>query len=121
MTQNPFIKIDLHDSTPRHSSRSSPSRTFASRVANAIFIRDPRPGVLRHVVGYRSYSAIAEWGRNYGTDIAQALGFTHSTPCAATLHTIFRCIDREAFEAKVGAGRRVWWRRRQRPEAPESP
>src|SRR5712691_1017269 len=53
--------------------------------------------------GYRSYSAIAEWGRNYGTDIAQALGFTHNTPCAATLHTIFRCIDREAFEAKVGA------------------
>ena len=53
--------------------------------------------------GYRSYSAIAEWGRNYGTDIAHALGFTHHTPCAATLHTIFRSIDREAFEAKVGA------------------
>lgn len=53
--------------------------------------------------GYRSYSAIAEWGRNYGTEIAHALGFTHHTPCAATLHTIFRSIDREAFEAKVGA------------------
>jgi predicted transposase YbfD/YdcC len=53
--------------------------------------------------GYRSYRAIAEWGRNYGTDIAHALGFTHNTPCAATLHTIFRCIEREAFEAKVGA------------------
>jgi predicted transposase YbfD/YdcC len=53
--------------------------------------------------GYRSYSAIAEWGRNYGTDIAHALGFTHNTPCASTLHTIFRCIDRKAFEAKVGA------------------
>jgi predicted transposase YbfD/YdcC len=52
--------------------------------------------------GYRSYSAIAEWGRNYGTDIAHALGFTHHTPCAATLHTIFWSIDREAFEAKVG-------------------
>jgi len=53
--------------------------------------------------GYRSYGAIAEWGRNYGTDMAHALGFTHHTPCAATLHTIFRSIDREAFEAKVGA------------------
>ena len=52
--------------------------------------------------GYRSYSAIAEWGRNYGSEITQALGFTHNTPCAATLHTIFRCIDREALEAKVG-------------------
>src|SRR6266699_7346617 len=69
--------------------------------------------------GYRSYSAIAEWGRNYGTGIAQALGFTHNTPCAATLHTIFRCIDREAFEAKVGA-----WAERvvaTAPGAPEAP
>ena len=51
--------------------------------------------------GYRSYSAIAEWGRNYGTRIAQALGFTHTTPCAATLHTIFRHVDRDAFEAHL--------------------
>jgi predicted transposase YbfD/YdcC len=51
--------------------------------------------------GSRSYSAIAEWGRNYGTRIAQALGFTHATPCAATLHTIFRHVDRDAFEAHL--------------------
>jgi len=69
--------------------------------------------------GYRSYSAIAEWGRNYGTDIARALGFTHNTPCASTLHTIFRCLDREAFEAKLGA-----WAERvvvTAPAAPEVP
>jgi predicted transposase YbfD/YdcC len=70
--------------------------------------RHPLPAILSltccaMLCGYRSYSAIAAWGRNYGTDIAHALGFTHNTPCAATLHTIFRCIDREAFEAKVGA------------------
>jgi predicted transposase YbfD/YdcC len=52
--------------------------------------------------GYRSYSALAEWGRNYGTGIAQALGFTHNTPCAATLHTIFRQLDRADLEARLG-------------------
>ena len=52
--------------------------------------------------GARSYSAIAEWGHNYGTRIAQALGFTHGTPCAATLHTIFRYVNRDEFEACLG-------------------
>ena len=52
--------------------------------------------------GYRSYSALAEWGRNYGTGIAQALGFTHNTPCAATLHTIFWQVDRNDLEARLG-------------------
>jgi predicted transposase YbfD/YdcC len=52
--------------------------------------------------GYRSYSAIAEWGRNYGTGIAQALGFTQNTPCAATLHTLFRQVDRDDLEARLG-------------------
>jgi predicted transposase YbfD/YdcC len=53
--------------------------------------------------GSRSYSAIADWGRNYGARIAQALGFTHKPPCAATLHTIFRHLDCEVFEARLGA------------------
>src|SRR5919204_78527 len=52
--------------------------------------------------GSRSYSAIAEWGRNYGSAIARALGFTHPPPCAATLHTIFGRIDCEGFEATLG-------------------
>src|SRR5215510_4148288 len=54
--------------------------------------------------GSRSYSAIAEWGRNYGSAIAHALGFTHTPPCASTLHTIFGRLDCEVFEATLG----VW-------------
>lgn len=53
--------------------------------------------------GYRSYTTMAEWGRNYGAHLTRALGFTRQPPCAATLHTVFRRIDREVLEAKVGA------------------
>lgn len=53
--------------------------------------------------GYRSYSAIAEWGRNYGRKIAEAIGFTHQPPCASTLHTVFCHVDRDQLEAKLGS------------------
>jgi hypothetical protein len=56
--------------------------------------------------GARSYSAIAAWGRHYGTRIAQAFGFTHATPCAATLHTIFRHVDRDCTGKLNDPGRR---------------
>ena len=53
--------------------------------------------------GYRSYGAMAEWGKHYGAELALALGFKNGkTPCTGTLHTIFRHLDKEAFEAKVG-------------------
>jgi predicted transposase YbfD/YdcC len=53
--------------------------------------------------GYRSYTAIAEWGRNYGAHLTRALGFTRQSPCAATLHTVLRQVNREELEAKLGA------------------
>jgi hypothetical protein len=52
--------------------------------------------------GTRSYSAMADWGRNYGQSLARALGFTHAkTPCAATLYTVFRHLDVALFESKL--------------------
>jgi len=53
--------------------------------------------------GYQSYGAIAEWGRNYDRRFTKALGFIHKkTPCAATLHNIFRNIDVKLLELKLG-------------------
>ena len=53
--------------------------------------------------GYRSYSAIAEWGHHYGHRFTRVLGFTHQMPSASTLHTIFKGIGVKSFEAKLGA------------------
>jgi predicted transposase YbfD/YdcC len=53
--------------------------------------------------GYRSYPAMAEWGRTYGARLTQALGFTHQSPCAATLHTVLRGVDRDKLAAHLGA------------------
>jgi predicted transposase YbfD/YdcC len=54
--------------------------------------------------GARSYGAIAQWARIYPPDLVRALGFTHPTPpCAATLCTVLRQIDREVVEATLGA------------------
>ena len=70
--------------------------------------RHPLPAILAlaaaaMLCGYRSYSAIAEWGRNYGQALAAALGFKNGkTPCAATLYTIFRRLDKQRFEARLG-------------------
>jgi hypothetical protein len=53
--------------------------------------------------GYRSCSAMAEWGRNYGAALAQGLGFNRpTTPCAATLHFVVRHLDVVRFEACLG-------------------
>lgn len=53
--------------------------------------------------GYKSYGAIAEWGNLYGGELAQKLGFkAGKTPSVGTLHTVFRNLDKKAFEACLG-------------------
>ena len=69
--------------------------------------RHPLPPFWRYVrgqlCGYRSYSAMADWGRCYGQKLARALGFTHAkTPCAATCTTSC-ATGRALVEATLGA------------------
>lgn len=60
--------------------------------------------VCAMLCGARSLYGIAQWGRDQGSNIATGLGFTREqTPCVATLHTVFRRLDRETFEAVLGA------------------
>jgi len=58
--------------------------------------------VAAMLCGYKSYSAIAEWGRHYGQKLAQALGFKDGkTPCAATFYNIFRRLNKQQVEQQL--------------------
>ena len=58
--------------------------------------------IIAMMSGDRSYAAIAEWGRTYHTDLPKALGFKHpKTPCASTLHYVFKDLDATALENKL--------------------
>src|ERR1043166_5314509 len=58
--------------------------------------------VTAMLCGYKSYSAIAQWGRNYGRQLAEALGFKDGkTPCAATFYNIFSRLDNQEVEQKL--------------------
>lgn len=60
--------------------------------------------VAAMLCGYRSYSAIAEWGHHYGAEFLQALGFRRrKAPCAATFFNVYQKLDEAELERKLGA------------------
>jgi predicted transposase YbfD/YdcC len=93
MTRHRLALIDVFSSIPdfrQPKGKRHPLKAILSMAAVAM------------LCGARSYTAIADWGRNYGQALTHALGFTHKkTPCASTLHTIFSNIDKQMFEARL--------------------
>lgn len=69
--------------------------------------RHPLPAILTlacaaTLCGYKSYGAMAEWGRNYGRALARALGFPGGrTPAVGTLHAVLSGLDKAALEAAL--------------------
>src|SRR5437870_3041130 len=54
--------------------------------------------------GYRSPSAIAEWGHNYGTPWLSLFGFAHGkAPSPSTIQRVFRGLDADQLEQRLGA------------------
>jgi hypothetical protein len=52
--------------------------------------------------GYKSTSAIAEWGKNYGRRWLRRVGIKrHSAPSQPTLHRILSQLDAEKLEAAI--------------------
>jgi DDE_Tnp_1-associated/Transposase DDE domain len=58
--------------------------------------------VLAMLTGAKSYSAIAQFGRDKGFALAHALGFRRGkTPCTSTFSELFRILDIDAFETGI--------------------
>jgi hypothetical protein len=61
------------------------------------------------LAGMKTLTAIAQFARDHGPQLAEALGFTHwPTPCTATLSNVFRRFDAAGYENLLSA----WIKRR---------
>lgn len=59
-------------------------------------------GVVATLCGYKSYGAMSQWGDNYGSDLAKALGFANGrVPCVGTLFNVFSRVDKAALETAL--------------------
>lgn len=59
--------------------------------------------VCAMLCGARSLYAIAQWGRDQDPALWATLGITRPrTPCVATLHLLFKRLDRQAVEEALG-------------------
>lgn len=55
-------------------------------------------GIAAMLCGYNTYGAMADWGKNYGAELATALGFkTGRTPSVGTLFTVFSKVDKASL------------------------
>lgn len=92
-TCRPLIEVLAEVEDPRHA--RGIRHPFAAILALA---------VVATLCGAKGYTAMAEWGRNYGGAFARALGFTRAqTPCASTFCLALRALDRQAFERALAA------------------
>src|SRR5215470_4693266 len=89
-----FTLVQLFAQIPDHRNPSGRRYSLASILSLA---------VAAMICGYKSYSAIAEWGHNYGKQFALALGFKlGNTPCAATFFNVFAKLDPNLLERVLG-------------------
>jgi hypothetical protein len=83
--------------------------------------RYPLPAVLTlasvaMLAGVRSLYAMAQFGRDHGPALAEALGFgRRQTPCCTALHYLFRDLDVPAFEKAIDR-----WRKQRSRSSPRA-
>jgi hypothetical protein len=57
-------------------------------------------GIVATLCGYKSYGAMAEWIKNYGSEMAEQLGFKiDRSPSVGTLFNTFSNLDRGSLES----------------------